>query len=64
MIELFHPYAVLRTLGIPARPITNYDSVQNKEEPKPVNLVYEVYYDKDGNKSIGATSKLWLVNAP
>ena len=64
MIELFHPYAVLRTLGIPARAITNYDSVHNTlgipagetiedfktSYEKYSDRDYDVYFDEDGNK--------------
>lgn len=38
-------YTVLRAVGIPARPITNYDSAHDTE----ANKTIDYYYDKDWN---------------
>lgn len=36
--------SLLRTSGIPARPITNYDSFHDKQEVRPFNRFQETYY--------------------
>ena len=59
-IELFHPYAALRTLGIPARPITNFKSAHEVD----ANRAIDYYHDTKGNPMDTSYDAIWLVNAP
>ena len=72
---MFHPYAVLRTLGIPARTITTENCVRNKLDwdgktefkdayAKEADDICNHYYDENGTLIQRDSDKKWLVNAP
>ena len=59
MIELLHPNVALRTLGIPARPITNFKSAHEVH----ANRAIDYYRDAKGNPMNTSDDSIWLVNA-
>ena len=59
MIELFHPNAALRTLGIPARPITNFSSAHDAN----ANRAIDYFFDEQANPIDDKSwDSMWLVN--
>ena len=55
MIKLFHLNAALRTLGIPARPVTNFKSAHDAD----ANRAIDHYYDERGSPMNISSDSVW-----
>ena len=60
MAELCYLNVALRTLGIPARPITNFSSAHDAD----ANRAIDHYFDEKGQPMDIGSDSTWLANVP